>query len=280
MKTKQLIAVLVVVAVVGLLYSFDIKGLVKPKGDRAVNSNPVSASSVTFNTQIASASAKASLNANLASQITSIEDEIKNASGQKKFKLQQQLLQKWDDVNQPAPAAFIAEEIALSQNSFKNWLLAGDKFTQAFTNYSDTSAIPALVSKAIFAYNKALAIDGDNFDAKTGLGVAYVTEGIHPMQGIQLLLGVVKQQPSNLKANMNLGLFSMKSGQFEKAVTRFKTVLAVQPSPEAYFYLATSYENLGAKNEALLAYTKSKELAADPGLTKYVDQKIRELNNK
>ncbi|TAE39372.1 MAG: hypothetical protein EAY66_02670 [Sphingobacteriales bacterium] len=265
-------------AVICFLYSLDIKGLVKPKGDRGINSTPNA--SETINSQLISSSAKMLLNANLASQVTSIEDAVKTASGAQKLALQKQLVQKWDDVNQPAPAAFISEEIALAQNSFKNWLVTGDKFTQAYTNYKDSSAIPALVAKAILAYTKALAINAASLDAKTGLGVAYVTEGKNPMQGIQLLLGVVKQQPNNLKANMNLGLFSMKSGQFDKAVNRFKTVLTVQQSPEAYFYLATSYENLGAKPEAILAYAKSKELAADPGLTKFVDQKIKELNNK
>jgi Flp pilus assembly protein TadD len=69
----------------------------------------------------------------------------------------------------------------------------------------------------------------------------------------------------------------MRSGQFDKAVERFKTVIEQQPDPEAWFYLASSYENLGQNEEAILAYQKAKELAADPGLTKFVDQKIQAL---
>jgi uncharacterized protein HemY len=76
---------------------------------------------------------------------------------------------------------------------------------------------------------------------------------------------------------MNLGMFSMKSGQFQKAVDRFKTVIEVQQTPEAWFYLGTSYENLGMKSDAVLAYQKSKELAADPSLSDFVDKKIKEL---
>src|SRR5690606_156491 len=100
----------------------------------------------------------------------------------------------------------------------------------------------------------------------------------NPMQGIQMLLAVVKEDPKNLDANMNLGLFSMKSRQFDKAVDRFKTVLTIKELPEAYFYLGTSYENLGMKKEAINAYEKSKILAADPGLSSFVDRKIKELN--
>jgi cytochrome c-type biogenesis protein CcmH/NrfG len=43
------------------------------------------------------------------------------------------------------------------------------------------------------------------------------------MQGITLLLEVVKQDPNNHAANLNLGMFAMKSGQYDKAVIRFKT---------------------------------------------------------
>lgn len=278
LKSKQLIAIISLAAMVVLLYSLDIKGLIKPKDDREVNSSSIPEASTTINAEIASVNAKQLINVNLSNQITIVEEEVKAAKGEEKIALQKKLLQKWDDVNQPAPAAFIADDIANSQNSYNNWLASGDKFTQAYTNYKDSSAIPVLISKAIIAYNKALALNAQSLDAKTGLGVAYVTEGKNPMQGIQLLLDVVKQDPKNLKANMNLGLFSMKSGQFEKAIARFKTVLLVQQAPETYFYLGSSYENLGAKADAVIAYTKSKELAADPGLTKFVDQKIKELN--
>ena len=137
-----------------------------------------------------------------------------------------------------------------------------------------------LVQKAVNAYQKALALKPASLDAQTGLGVAYVSGTSNPMQGIQLLLGVVAKDPQNTKANMNLGLFSMKSGQFDKAVVRCKTVIAKKQDAEAWFYLASSYESLGQKSEAISAYEKSKELAGDPGLTKFVDDKVIELRKQ
>jgi cytochrome c-type biogenesis protein CcmH/NrfG len=38
------------------------------------------------------------------------------------------------------------------------------------------------------------------------------------MQGIALLLEVVAKDPNNFSANLNLGMFAMKSGQYDKAV--------------------------------------------------------------
>ncbi len=276
-KFKQIFAIAAVTVLVIALYSLDIKGLVKPKGDRGLaTSNQQATANVNGST--VSVSAKQMLNANLVNQISTLENEVKVASNANKLGLLKSLAQKWDDVNQPAPAAFVLEEVALAENNYDNWLSAGNHFATAYLNYKDSTVISTLVAKAINAFSKALETNSQSLDAKSGLGVAYVTEGKNPMQGIQLLLSVVKTDPKNLNANMNLGLFSMKSGQFDKAVNRFKTVIEVKESPEAYFYLGTTYENLGAKQDAIIAYTKSKELAADPGLAKFVDKKIKELN--
>jgi uncharacterized protein HemY len=97
------------------------------------------------------------------------------------------------------------------------------------------------------------------------------------MKGIGLLLEVVKQDPNNLKANLNLGMFSMKSGQFEKAVERFKTVIAQKPEVEPYFYLAESYKQLGMRKEAIAAYQKCKEMMPDPTFGQRIDEYIKEL---
>jgi uncharacterized protein HemY len=99
------------------------------------------------------------------------------------------------------------------------------------------------------------------------------------MQGIALLLGVVKQEPNNRAANLNLGLFSMKSGQYEKAIDRFKTVIAQKPEFESYFYLAETYKQLGRKPEAIAAYQKCKEMMPDPAFGQRIDEYIKELKN-
>lgn len=284
-KTKQYIVIGLVGILMFVLYSLDIKGLIKQENDgetqemqsTATAGNTRKAKEV--NSESVISVSKQMISANLAADIENLEKELKSADGAKKVALQKQIAIKWDDVNQPAAAALLYEEVATAQPNYKNWMLAGDRFTDGYQNFRDTTATIGLVNKAINAYNKALAFDANSLDAKTGLGVAYVSGTQNPMQGIQLLLGVVKEDPRNVKANMNLGMFSMKSGQFQKAVDRFKTVIEVKPTPEAWFYLGTSYENLGQKPEAIIAYQKSKELAADPSLSEFVDRKIKELNN-
>jgi len=277
MNRKQIAVIGLVVVLMGLLLSLDIKGLVKedeqPSGDGPENAAQTSALTI----ESVSQTAKQSLNANLAQQITELENQLQSADASEKVKLQRQLASKWDDVNQPAPSAFYFELLAKSGNNYSDWIKSGDLFTDAYQSEKDSLIQPALVQKAIGTYQKALELNPASLDAKTGLGVAYVSGTPNPMQGITLLLEVVKQDPRNAKANLNLGLFSIKSGQFDKAVNRFKTVLEVKPTPDAWFYLASAYENLGQKDDAIAAYEKSKELAADPNLSRYVDSKVQEL---
>jgi tetratricopeptide (TPR) repeat protein len=277
MKRKQIAVIGLVVVLMGLLLSLDIKGLVKEEGQHSNEAAENASKTSVLTIQSVSETAKQSLNANLTQQITELEEQLKTAEGSQKTDLQKQLATKWVDVNQPAPGAFYYEMLAQSGKNYSDWLRAGDLFTDAYQSTKDSLAQPALVQKAIESYQKALEIQPASLEAKTGLGVAYVSGTPNPMQGITLLLDVVKQDPKNAKANLNLGLFSIKSGQFDKAVNRFKTVIEVKPTPDAWFYLASAYENLGNKSEAIIAYEKSKELAADPNLTRFVDHKVQEL---
>lgn len=265
----------------GLMLSMDIQGLVKPKEDAggAPSASPVAAPVKTFSLEEVSELSKQTLTASLNKQVTDLEAVLKSASQGEKIDIQRKLAQQWDDLNQSAPAAFYYELIAQTEPGFTPWLKTGDKFTEAYQQTADTLMQPALVQKAINAYQQADKLQPNTPEVKTGLGVAYVTGTPNPMQGIQLLLEVVKSDPKNLKANLNLGLFSMKSGQYEKAVERFKTVISLEPSAEAWFYLGSSYENMGMKSDAIGAYLKTKEIAADPNMSQFVDRKVNELSN-
>lgn len=264
----------------GLMLSMDIQGLVKPKeGAQTAATTAVAPATRTFSLEEVSEVSKQSLTANLNKQVSDLEAVLKSSSENEKVAVQKQLAQKWDDLNQAAPAAFYYELIAEKQPGFSPWLKTGDKFTEAYQQTTDTLMQPALVQKAIYAYQQADKLQPNTPEVKTGLGIAYVSGTPNPMQGIQLLLEVVKNDPKNLKANLNLGLFSMKSGQYEKAVERFKTVIAQDPTAEAWFYLGSSYENMGMKSDAIGAYLKTKEIAADPNMSQFVDRKVNELSN-
>ncbi|HBI90535.1 tetratricopeptide repeat protein [Sphingobacterium multivorum] len=275
-KTKQIIVIGSVVALVAVLLAQPIKGLVNKEKQTAAASESKPSNEV--NLENISSMTKQGLDASLVKEISDIEGQVAKASGEDKIKLLQQLANKWDDVAKPAPQAFIYEEMAKVSPKFEYWLKAGNAYRAAYTNLQDSTLAQALNQNAIHAYEAALKANTSSLDAKTGLGAAMVSGTNSPMAGIALLREVVAADPKNLEANKTLGLFSLQSRQFDKAIERFKTVIDQKPDAESYFYLATGYENIGMKKEAVTAFQKSKELAADPSLSQFIDRKIAELS--
>ena len=273
-RTKQIVTITSIVILMGFLLAQPIKGLVNE--DKGNDTTSEVSSLITF--EVVSQQAKQGLNPSIVKEIVDIEAQLQDASDAMKPELLQELATKWDDVNRPAPLAFVYEELAKLDVKPDYWLKAGNAYREAYTNLQDTLVASALNEYAIGAYQKALEYDADNLDAKTGLGSAYVSGTANPMAGIALLQEVVKADPSHIEANKSLGLFSMQSRQFDRAIDRFKTVVSLRPDAESYFYLATSYENIGLKSEAIAAFEKSRDLAADPTLTQFINRKIDELS--
>lgn len=286
MNKKQIAVSAAVVVIMGYLYFLPVKGLVKPKDDKkgkpamtAETGAKKPAANVTVD--MVSEPAKAAIGGALAAKINDLEGQLKKASEADAVNLQRELAKQWDDVNQPAPAAFYYQAAARKQNKVQDWINAGNRFNDAYKLTQDTLLQPAFVSNAAEAFQNVLKQQPESLEGKTGLGIAYVNGAAGPMQGIALLLEVVKKDPNNWNANLNLGMFAMKSGQYEKAVGRFKTLLALDRKEklEPTFYLAESYKQLGMKKEAIEAYQKCKEMMPDPVFSQRIDGYIKELNN-
>ncbi len=269
-------------ALVGFLFTREIKGLVKPKEDpaQAAASKEDANTTPTITIEEASATGMTSLSENMAKEISALETAYKTASDSDQLLRAKQLAQKWDDVEQTIPSAMYLEVVANKEPVLTNWLAAGNSFLKGFDNSTDTELRSKLLQKANFSFTKAMAIDSTNTAAKTGLGTTIVNGMGAPMQGIAMLREVVEKDPKNLKANMNLGVFAIKSGQFDKAIIRFNTIInTIEATPDAYFYLGTAYESLGKNTEAIDAYLKSKKLAANPKLSDFIDKKVAGLKN-
>lgn len=276
LNTKQIVVIVVVVVMIGALLAQPIKGLVD-KQEQNTTAATEDASSM-YNLKSVSELAKQGVNASLAQEISSIEEQVEAASQEEKVTLLQTLADKWEDLAKPIPQGFIYKEMAESTPTLDYWVKSGDAFRKGYTNQQDTALASALNKLAIESYQKAIEIDGNSLAAKTGLGASLVTGSDNPMAGIALLREVVQADPKNLDANKTLGLFSMQSGQYDRAIDRFQTVIEIKADAESYFYLATAYEKIGQKSQAIAAYNKSKELAADPTLSQYIDRQIEELS--
>jgi tetratricopeptide (TPR) repeat protein len=56
-----------------------------------------------------------------------------------------------------------------------------------------------------------------------------MVNGENPMEGIMMLRELVEKDSTNVEAQYWLGVFAIKSGQLDKAVQRFETVLRIRP---------------------------------------------------
>ena len=139
-------------------------------------------------------------------------------------------------------------------------------------------------SEAISLYEKAIALNPTNDDLKIGLGSCYVFgkgrngNPQETMKGIQELLGVVRRDSLNMKAQLVLGIGGYISGQYDKAIARFIKVVESEPeNVEAIVFLADTYAASGNKTEAVKWYNISKRYVNDPDYNKEVDKRIKQL---
>jgi cytochrome c-type biogenesis protein CcmH/NrfG len=98
-----------------------------------------------------------------------------------------------------------------------------------------------------------------------------------PMQGITMVREVADRDSTNVYAQMTLGIASLMTDQKDKAIDRFKKVASLQPENiEAVFRVASLYEQLGNKSEAIRWYTKLLPLLREAE-AKNIEARIAEL---
>lgn len=124
--------------------------------------------------------------------------------------------------------------------------------------------------------------ESSGIEAKIAKATEMVENGQNPMEGIKLFREILEEDPENIEVHYRLGLFSLQSGQMDKAVMRFEKVVGMKnPTyPDALFYLGQAYQGLGDKSKAIDAYTRYKTNTTDTVVVKGVDRIINELSNK
>ena len=173
---------------------------------------------------------------------------------------------------------------AEANNNEQSWVASSDIFLKgARLIQGDKKAI--LYKGAIAGFEKALALNPDNLSAKTNLGTAIVESssllGNQPMKGITLLREVIQKDSNNIDANLQLGLFSVTSQQFNKAIERFQRILRIDSTHiDMYVYLGDTYLTMGEKQKAIESYENYKTKVKDTLIIKDIDQYIKKLKQQ
>lgn len=188
----------------------------------------------------------------------------------------------WTALRRPDLAAYFVEKKAAASKSAATWFEAGNRYYYAVQFMQDQSESSALMQSAARAFSKGLELEPTNTDAKIMLASTYVDSGSDPMKGISILREIEKVDSNNVKLQLSFAFFSLRSGQLDKAIARFKKVLVIDPSYiEAYIRLAEVYEQQGNKEgtiEMLELYASKTEDATARTEIEQVIKQLKETN--
>jgi len=93
------------------------------------------------------------------------------------------------------------------------------------------------------------------------------------------LRGVLEEHPNNTTALYGMGVMSMQSGQYDKAVGRFEKLITIDSSNIlAKYYLAESYYKSGREKDATIWFQKLKIESTDPAIIESVEKYLKILN--
>ncbi|MEZ0484784.1 tetratricopeptide repeat protein [Fibrella aquatica] len=188
----------------------------------------------------------------------------------------EQLITFFRSVSRFDSAAHYAGEIAKIDPSPQANLRAGDQYFEAYGFAIAEQKAAYLGEQTRAYYQKALAKNPNLLAAKANMAMTYVNTPT-PMNGIMLLREVLEQDPTNELALFNLGMLSMRSGQYSKAVDRFRQILVNDPTNrKVQFYLGVSLVETNQKEEAKKVLAEVKANETDP----QVQAAIKELEER
>jgi outer membrane protein len=175
-------------------------------------------------------------------------------------------------------AAFFAEQANTFFESPERNLKAGVAWFEAFTFAMEQSKRKELAGKARTFFEKELQRNANNLDVKTKMALTYFGTGEPPMQGVAILREVLAQDPKFKPALFNMGMLSVQSGQYGKAIEWLNQLLEVSPDDvQARLLLGVAYMNKGDKQQAREQFELAKKLDSDPAVQQQADAYLKDL---
>lgn len=243
------------------------------------NAKPTNPSSFNFNQYLSGLKEK--LSAAQSAYLTSLEDAISRGDliSQKKVNFQS-LSNFWkDSAHAFTPYIYYLGEKAKLDNSEKSLNFAAHTMLEELRGIPDPALKSWMANLANELFKKSLALNPYNDSTIIGQGSTFFfgADGA-PMEGIMNIRKVAEKNPENLFAQFMLGYGGMISGQNDKAIERFKKVVALDPqNTEAIFLLAELYEREGNKKDASVWYQTGLTHVKNPELVKALQEKINSL---
>lgn len=197
-------------------------------------------------------------------KIISFQKQLNRTSADEKNEILVELAHQWEHAGYLSIAGDYLRQHADRAPSYEGYMQAGDMLFKALTTDTAETMQVNLVYGARYCYEKAMEIRPGDTDAQIGLATVLVQGTNEPMKGILMLREIVSKDPGNIKANMELGKFSMMSGQYDKAIERFAAVLQKDSLHlQSRYFLAEGYLGLKDTSNAINTLEEIIEIEKD-----------------
>lgn len=204
-----------------------------------------------------------------------LREKLKNLSDSKSYK---ELIDEYQKLDKPLAIAYYSVKLAERENSAESFVRAGDFNSMLMQTAPDEKAKAFLSDNAISSYKKAVDFDTSNSAYRIRLANAYIENGSAPMQGVSILLELVRQDSTNVDALLMLGRFGIVSGQYDKAIARLEKILYLRPqNSEALLLMAEAYNAQGNKSKAVEMLERCKRTVNDPEAKREIENYIKSI---
>ncbi len=177
--------------------------------------------------------AKPSLTPLQSAELLSLETRLsENSDDSLKVSVYKDIASTWYQYRRADISGFYAYKIAEMENTEEAWSIAGTTLTLGLKTTQKDKFKKFCSENAIKAFENAISLNPDNSQHRLNLAICYAEypSASNPMQGIQMLLKLNKEEPDNTSVLLTLARFGMQTNQFEKVEARLQKVLSLEPN--------------------------------------------------
>lgn len=282
MKLKPLYLIVAGIALIAIIYFLGkTNGPEKNMAEEGHNNaaqKPLPKNNIDFTAFIAEA--KKHIDADKLKVIDTLDRQLAaTTDATKKTELTRNLMAAWKNAGSKIITAEYSRQLAELSQQPSDYAKAGDLLVTAFETAADTNLSKQLVDAAFSTLQKAIELDTNNIDNKVNMAACLMEGRNQIMDGVPILLEIVKKSPNHLKANFILAKFAVVSGQYDKAITRLEKLISKNPTyTDAYLVLANAYASKGEASKAKATLQKCQQHTTDAQIKSEVDKLIKQFN--
>lgn len=275
MKNNQFLFLLVAIGLIGLIYFFGSTKLPQNTTSKTADHANTEAISATFSFDSLKTVFLNQMNTKNASTITNLEKQLTNSTTALQSGVYDTLVRLWKAADKLNMAAYYFGEKAKLENSEKNLNFAGQLHLDLMHEAPYQGLQIWEAKQAISCFDQSLQSNPNNDTVKMALASCFIQGVGETMKGVQILLGIVKEHPDHVPANILLGKMAVQSQQFDKAIVRLERLKTIEPkNTEVLYFLAEAYKGKGEKEKAIVLFEQCKKLVNNPAFSKDIDTYI------